>query len=280
MVTAKVSQAPASSPLVIRERTGSICTAEIVSILKGEITGLHIRKGFSVEVADEITANFTRNPGLRERKDGVPGQYIGASHYRMDAASYFVEAENARPSVEALFGNLVDPVRGLFDALRRELHNHGTELQLASSVHGKANICRAICWSGNGAYSLEPHDDVAQVECAGQEYNFAAVAESTVVALNFYPSMPEEGGNLRIWSHKPTAADRESQGIATTGYPYSTAYLEAFPSHDFQLQAGDIALIDGGFIHGVTRQIGNGRRRLLLNCFLGFARPDLVLWWT
>lgn len=280
MVTDQVSQAPGISPLVIRERIGSISTEEIISILKGEITGLHIRQGFSLEVAEEITANFTRNPGLKERKDGVPGQYIGASHYTKDAASYFAEAENARPFVEALFGNLVDPVRGLFDALRRELHKHGIELRLAGSKNGQANICRAICWSGNGTYALEPHDDVAQVLCAGKEYDLAAVAKNTVVALNFYPSMPEEGGDLRIWSHKPTATDRKSQGVETTGYPYSTAYLETIPSHEFKLRAGDIALIDGGFIHGVTRQLGNGKRRLLLNCFFGFARPDLVLWWT
>lgn len=280
MVAAKISKAPAISPLAVKERTGSINTAEIISVLKGEITGLHIRKAFSSDVAEEITANFACNPGLKERKDGVPGQFIGASHYRKDAATYFAEAENARPFVDALFSNLVDPVRGLFDALRRELHNQGVDLRLARSKHGQANICRAICWSGTGTYALEPHDDVAQVLCADNACDLAAVAKNTVVALNFYPSMPGEGGNLRIWSHKPTALDRESQGIDTTGYPYSESYLEAVPFHDFQLQAGDIALIDGGFVHGVTRQSGNGRRRLLLNCFFGFARPDLVLWWT
>ncbi|KRR29607.1 hypothetical protein CQ13_38520 [Bradyrhizobium retamae] len=279
-MTAQVSKAPAISPLAIRERTGSISIAEIISVLKGDITGLHIRQAFSIEVAEEITANFIRNPGLKERKDGVPGQYIGASHYRKDAATYIAESEKARPFVEAVFSNLVDPVRGLFDALKRELHNQGIEMRLARSEHGYANVCRALCWSGTGLYALEPHDDVAQVLCAGKDYEIAAVANHTVVALNFYPSMPKEGGNLRIWSHKPTVTDRKSQGVEATGYPYSTAYLEAVPFHDFQLKAGDIALIDGGFIHGVTRQSGTGKHRLLLNSFLGFARPDLVLWWT
>lgn len=279
MVPAQAPQTPAISPLVIRERTGSISTVEIISVLKGDLTGLHIRQAFSTEVAEEITGNFIRNAGLKERKDGVPGQYVGVSHYRKKADAYFEEAEHARMFVHALFGNLVDPVRGLFDALKRELHNQGIELRLACSKHGEANICRAICWSGPGMYTLEPHDDVAQVLCAN-DFEPRAVANNTVVALNFYPSMPEEGGNLRIWSHKPTVRDRKSQGVETTGYPYSTAYLEAIPSHDLQLKAGDIALIDGGFIHGVTRQSGNGKSRLLLNCFFGFARPDLVLWWT
>lgn len=280
MVNAQVSKAPAISPLAIRERSGSISTAEIISVLKGEVTGLHIRQAFSIEVAEEISANFVRSPGLKERKDGVPGQYVGASHYSKDAATYFAEAENARPFVDALFGNLVDPVRGLFDALKRELQKQGIELRLARSAHGQANVCRALCWSGTGMYTLEPHDDVAQVLCARNDCELPAVANNTVVALNFYPSMPKEGGNLRIWSHKPTITDRKSQGVETTGYPYSAEYLEAVPCRDFELKAGDIALIDGGFVHGVTRQSGNGERRLLLNCFFGFARPDLVLWWT
>lgn len=276
----QVSQRPAISPLVIRERTGSISTKEIISVLKGEITALHIKQAFSAELAEEITANFVGNPGLKERKDGVPGKYVGASHYKKDAATYFAEAENSRPYVDALFENLVDPVRALFGALKRELHNQGIELRLARSEHGQANVCRALSWSGSGTFSLDPHDDVAQVLRAGNDYELSAVAHNTVAALNFYPSMPEEGGNLRLWSHKPTVADRKSQGVETTGYPYSAAYLEAVPNREIQLMAGDIALIDGGFVHGVTGQSGNGKRRVLLNNFFGFARPDLVLWWT
>ncbi|MER8522578.1 hypothetical protein NKH56_24820 [Mesorhizobium sp. M1076] len=280
METNQVSQTPAISPLVIRERTGSISAAEVISVLKGEITALHIKQAFSTEIADEITANFIRSPGLKERNDGVPGQYVGASHYRNDAATYFAEAETARPDVDALFGNLVDPVRGLFDALKRQLHKQGIELRLARSDSGQANICRAVSWSGGGTYVLQPHDDVAQVLCAENDYELPAVAQNTVAALNFYPSMPEEGGNLRLWSHKPTVNDRKSQGVETTGYPYSAAYLETVPYRDIQLRAGDIGLIDGGFVHGVTGQSSNGRRRLVLNSFFGFARPDLVLWWT
>ncbi|WP_027038797.1 hypothetical protein [Mesorhizobium ciceri] len=280
MATNQVPQTPAISPLTIKERTGSISTADIISVLKGEITALHIKQGFSTVVAEEITTNFFGSPGLNERKDGVPGQYVGASHYRKDAATYFKEADNARPHVDALFGNLVDPVRALFDALKRELHNQGIELRLARSEHGQANVCRALSWTGSGTFSLDPHDDVAQVLRAGNDYELSAVAHNTVAALNFYPSMPEEGGNLRLWSHKPTVADRKAQGVETTGYPYSAAYLEAVPSREIQLKAGDIALLDGGFVHGVTGQSGNGKRRVLLNCFFGFARPDLVLWWT
>ncbi|RUW83087.1 hypothetical protein EN833_31760 [Mesorhizobium sp. M4B.F.Ca.ET.190.01.1.1] len=276
----KITQVPAISPVSIRERIGSINTAEIISVLKGELTALHIKQAFSTEVAEEITTNFIGSSGLRERKDGVPGQYVGASHYRKDAATYFADAENARPYVDALFKNLVDPVRAVFGALKRELHNQGIELRLARSEHGQANVCRGLSWSGTGTFSLDPHDDVAQVLRAGDDYELSAVAHNTVAALNLYPSMPEEGGNLKLWSHKPTVADRISQGVETTGYPYSAAYLEAVPCREFELKTGDIALIDGGFVHGVTGQSGNGKRRVLLNCFFGFARPDLVLWWT
>ncbi|RAZ71726.1 hypothetical protein [Mesorhizobium atlanticum] len=280
MGTNQASQKPAISPPTIRERTGSIAIADIISVLKGEITALHIKEAFSTEIAEEITANFVGSPGLRQRKDGVPGQYVGASHYRKDAATYFAEAETARPYVDALFGDLLDPVRALFDALKRELQKQGIELRLARSEHGQANVCRALSWCGSGTFSLDPHDDVAQVLCAGEGYEISAVAHNTVAALNFYPSMAEKGGNLRLWYHKPTVSDRKSQGVETTGYPYSAAYLQDIPCREFQLKPGDIALIDGGFVHGVTGQLGNQKRRLVLNSFFGFARRDLVLWWT
>ncbi|MER9663940.1 hypothetical protein [Mesorhizobium sp. M0159] len=115
----RITEAPAISPLSIRERTGSISTAEIISVLKGEIIGLHIEQAFSTEVAEEITANFGG---------------------RADSRS--------------------------------------------------------------------------------------------------------------VW--RPRA------------YPYSAAYLNAVPCRDFQFKAGDIALIEGGFIH-VANQ--SGKRRVLLNSF-------------
>ncbi|AYG64305.1 hypothetical protein [Rhizobium jaguaris] len=275
-----VSHASAISPLTIRERVGLINTSDIISVLKGEITGLHVKNAFSDEVAEEITQNFSRSPGLKDRRDGVPGQYVGASHYKKAAVNYFADSEDARPFIDLLFGDLVDPVRGIFDALKRDLQHQGIELRLAQSEQGQANICRAISWCGSGPYALAPHDDVAQVLCAGGDFEPSAVAANTVVALNFYPSMAKEGGDLRMWGHKPTAADRKQQGVETTGYPYSATYLETVPCQDLELRAGDIALIDGGFIHGVTRKSDGEESRLVLNSFFGFARPDLVLWWT
>ncbi|WP_375341937.1 2OG-Fe(II)-dependent halogenase WelO5 family protein [Sinorhizobium sp. K101] len=280
MTTNQVSHSPAISPVTIRERLGLISTTDIISVLKGEITALHIKNAFSNEVAEEITQKFSRSPGLNERRDGVPGQYVGASHYRKTAVNYFSDSEDARPFIDMLFGDLVDPVRGIFGALKRDLQHQGIELRLAQSEHGQANICRAISWCGSGPYALAPHDDVAQVLCAGSDFELSAVAENIVGALNFYPSMAKEGGDLRMWSHKPTAGDRKAQGVETTGYPYSTTYLETVPYQDLQLRAGDIALIDGGFIHGVTSKSGGEKPRLVLNSFFGFARPDLVLWWT
>ena len=265
---------------VISQKTGAISITDVIAVLKGDMTGLHVKDGFSPQIAAAMTENFFSNPGLKQRRDGVPGQYVGASHYRMSAAHYFRECEEARPAIEALLGAMVDPVRALFDALKRELAREGIELRLAQSGEGRANVCRATCWSGAGTYVLEPHDDVAQVLFAGDDYELVKVAENTVVALNFYPNTAEEGGNLRVWDRKPTAEDRKTHGVETTGYPYPLTSLNGARHHDFLLEAGDIVLIDGGYVHGVTKQSGNGKPRLLVHAFLGFARPDLVLWWT
>lgn len=253
---------------------------DAIGVLKGEISGLHVKAAFNSQVADQLTRNFFDNPGLKQREIGVLAQNIGASQYSAEAKDYFTESESTRGDIDHLLGPMVDPVRGLFEALRRELDRDGIELRLTRSPHGQANVCRASCWTGTDAYSLEPHDDVAQVLTAGDDYELTPVALNTVVAVNFYPSVPEGGGSLRVWDHKPTAQDRRAQGVETTGYPYSNAYLQGIDHHDLVLDAGDIVLLDGGFVHGVPKQLGDGRPRLLLNGFAGFARPDLVLWWT
>lgn len=267
-------------PLDIVERTGSVRLTDFIGVLKGEIAGVHVKEAFNAHVADELTRNFFDNPGLRQREIGVLAQNIGASQYSAGAREYFTESESTRDHIDHLLGAMVDPVRSLFEALGRELGRQGIELRLTRSEHGQANVCRASCWTGTDAYSLEPHDDVAQVLTAGSDYELAPVAENTVVAVNFYPSVPGGGGSLRVWDHRPTAEDRRRQGVETTGYPYSDAYLQGMHYRDLLLGAGDIVLLDGGLVHGVPKQLGDGRPRLLLNGFAGFARPDLVLWWT
>ncbi len=170
-------------------------------------------------------------------------------------------------------------MRAIFSILSQKLGEDGGTLKLASSNHGCANYCRALCWTGTGQYALKPHDDVAQVKHAGDGYEFVATANHEVIAVNFYPSMPIHGGDLRIWNYKPTVEEKHQAGLERTGYPYCESMLVDKEYWDLGVSEGDLLLINGGYVHGVTRQSDEGRR-VLLHAFLGFTTENDALWWT
>jgi hypothetical protein len=266
-------------PLKVIKRTGIILTSDILDVMRGRAAALHIKGAASRETCEKIVDNFDRNNGVLERRDGVPGRYIGSSHFKKSAAEYFSESTLNRPHISALLGDVVDPIRAVFSLLTHKLEEDGRSLRLAAAEEGRANYCRALCWTGTGQYALKPHDDVAQVEHAGEGYEFTAAARHEVVAVNFYPSMPQHGGDLRIWNYKPTMTEKLDAGLEKTGYPYAEPLLADKEYWDLGVSTGDLLLLNGGYVHGVTRQSNEGRR-VLLHAFVGFVNDNDAVWWT
>ncbi|WP_350335403.1 hypothetical protein [Coralliovum pocilloporae] len=267
--------------LSVAQSQGVINEHEVLALLRGQRAGLHISGAFSEKVGNTITNNYMVNPGRKERKDGVAGSYLGSSHFLKEPSEYYQECASSAADIDALLGDQMDPVRSFFFWLRHVLSTHDIKLERSRSVFGTSNYCRALAWTGEGDYSLAPHDDLAQVLWAGSGFDFQTVSNHNVIAVNFYANAPIEGGDLRLWNFKPGIAERQALGVEKSGYPYQVETLEDYESYDFRLRTGDIALIDGGYVHGVTKQTNSsGEPRLLLHCFIGFSRPDLVLWWT
>jgi len=269
----------AASAFKIIKRNGLILTSDILAVMTGSASALHIKGAATKETCERIARNFNENEGVMIRKDGVDGKYIGASHFKKGCQAYFEESSRNKRYIDALLGDVLDPVRAAFSLLDMTLSERGGSIRLASSSVGKANYCRALCWTGQNAYALEPHDDLAQVLHAGEGYEFVDVAKHQVVAVNFYPSMPEQGGDLRIWNYKPTPEEKEVHGLAKTGYPYTPDLLDEKEYWDLGVNAGDLVLLNGAFVHAVTKQSRQGTR-LLLHAFMGFVDETHAVWWT
>lgn len=263
----------------IIKRDGLILTSDILELIFGQATALHIRGAATRETCDAIVRNFEASEGILERRDGVPGRFIGSSHYKKTADAYFAESEVNRPYINALLGDVVDPMRAIFNLLNSKLQDRGGTLRLAEGEKGRANVCRALCWTGQGEYALEPHDDAAQVMYAGEGFEFVNAVRRAVVAINFYPSMPDQGGDLRIWNYRPTHEEKVAAGLEKTGYPYGSDLIEGKDYWDLGVREGDLVLIDGGYVHGVTRQSDTGKR-LLLHAFCGLVGAQDAVWWT
>ena len=279
MLASETAMTSTRRSMTIVKREGLILTSDLLDVMRGRVAVVHVKGAASRESCRQIVKNMDANQGIQDRNDGVPGQYIGSSHYRKAAREYFFESSMNRPHIQALLGDVVDPLRAVFGVLSQKLTDERGTLRLASTDDGRANYCRALCWTGTGRYALEPHDDVGQVEHAGDGYDLAAASRYEVVALNFYPSMPEQGGDLRIWDYKPSAEEKRELGLEKTGYPYPESVLADKDYWDLGVSAGDLLLINGGYVHGVTRQSDEGRR-VLLHAFVGFINDREAVWWT
>lgn len=114
MVAAKASKAQAISPLAVRERTGSLSTAEIISVVQRVVTSLRTRPRFQYQELRRSMRCFVI-PISMAFLDNM------AAHISPEEGTgiCYADAKNASPFVDALFGNMVDPVCGLTDAWKR-----------------------------------------------------------------------------------------------------------------------------------------------------------------
>ena len=268
-----------ASEFRIIKRDGLILTSDILELMSGKAAVLHVRGAATRETCGALVQNFKTSAGIFERHDGVPGRFIGSSHFKKTADAYYAESDANRPHVEALLGDVVDPIRAIFSLLDSKLRESGGGLRLAKGNNGRANYCRALCWTGQGDYALKPHDDTAQVAHAGNGFDFVEVARRAVIAVNFYPCMPDQGGDLRIWNYRPTPEEKRAAGLEKTGYPYGAELVGEKDYWDLGIRERDLVLIDGGYVHGVTRQSDSGTR-LLLHAFCGLVDDHNAVWWT
>ncbi|MHB0791278.1 hypothetical protein [Bradyrhizobium sp. 5.13L] len=115
MVAAQASKAQAISPLALRERTGSLSTAEIISVVQRVVKSLRTRPRFQYQELRRSMRCFVI-PISRSPKMAFLDNMAAHISPKEGTGIYYADAKNASPFVDALFGNMVDPVCGLTDA--------------------------------------------------------------------------------------------------------------------------------------------------------------------
>lgn len=106
---------------------------------------------------------------------------------------------------------------------------------------------------------------------------FPGALDETVASfltLNWYLSMPEEGGETLVWRHPWRPVDEPYRD----GYGYSEEVVRDDPFVTVRPSAGDAVIFDSRNYHAVRRVRGNGRR-VTLSFFLGVTgRGPLAIW--
>ncbi|MFF1561641.1 putative 2OG-Fe(II) oxygenase [Streptomyces sp. NPDC058279] len=97
---------------------------------------------------------------------------------------------------------------------------------------------------------------------------------ASFLTLNWYLSMPEQGGETRVYRRRWRPADESFRD----GYGYDEKVVEEEPVAVVRPQTGDAVIFDSRNLHAVN-EIGGEGRRVSLSFFLGVTgRGPLQIW--
>lgn len=209
-------------------------------------------------------------------RSDVPAKKLGADHFGKNTDVYLSEVEQTQEPICSLFRQTIDVPAKVQQTLQRCV-DPGMVVRRAEYQRRLAGSIRAVSWTGKGALALGIHDDISQLSQPEQS-GFEIQDVRVPVAINMYPVADPNCGCLRVFNLRVAPQVKLALGIEHTGYPFPEEMLESVPFFDLRVDAGDLVLLDGRYLHGVTA--GSGER-LLLNCFAGLLRDgSTVVTWT
>jgi hypothetical protein len=125
-------------------------------------------------------------------------------------------------------------------------------------------------------FLLRPHEDFSQVDCSRNE-GWEVRDANNVMAINFYASADRVSGRLRVYDYIPDTSTRDRLELQGNGYPYPLDLLEDKTYVDLAVETGDMAIINGKYIHAVT---STQSKRVVINCFVAQMPGSEYIYWT
>lgn len=243
-----------------------------------------VRNAVDRDHCERFAANFwdiiERRGSFRVNDGAVEVSQVGATQYSFASDEYLARSTRTRDDVDGLFHGLGDG--GREQILREELFSSlladtGLAFRPAGYRRSVVNPCAARSWKNTGAFSLEPHEDAAQLAIARRD-GFEIGEARNVVSAVVVATDAHGGGELRMWDWAPDDEARAALALAETGYPYPAEITERFPSVEIATRAGDFVLLRGEFVHAVNPTSRPGR--VSVSRFIGRIETGEVVYWT
>ena len=278
----------------VMNASGAVCSPEsfhflesdainpkhVERVLRGEAVGCVFRNVIDAAVCRHIAENFRNHPRLRKRADDVPAYFLGTYHYRKPLTQYLSEAATFRDTMHDVFDGCDNVFERVMSSISSRLAASGVTMRVAAHNDEPASEFVMRSWSGVGQYSLEPHDDGAQLTAAQQRgFEIQRLGDSAVVAFNMCLENPG-GGELHFWNLIPDDATRERLGLQETGYPYPIEVLQGIDKLVIPVRAGDVYFFNGKHIHAVAAQQDAAGFRSTISGLMGFVDPRTVIYWS
>ncbi|TDC86434.1 hypothetical protein [Actinomadura sp. 7K507] len=245
-------------------------------VLAGRRVGCVLRGYADAESTSSILKEFKSSPALTHRDDVAESEYVGAYHYLKEPDRYLGECEAVDEAVKRVIDRPGSPWRKFHRDLAAVLAERRMELRPA--MHGDRRSCAGIVrsWSGQGAYSLVPHEDSSQCTEPRQEgFEISAVGDR-ICAANLCLANGEDG-RLGIWNVIPDMASRIRMGTRESGGPYSDSSLEGFEFRWISVRPGDLYVLHSAHIHAVE---ANSSYRATVAALFGPIDERTTVFWT
>lgn len=252
---------------------------DVIRVLQGEVVGCLFRGVIDQEVCRRVARNFRNHPKLRRRDDDVPAYFLGTYHYRKPLALYLDEAAAFRDTIHDVFDGCDNVFQRVMSSVTSALAADSITCRVAQHKGAAASEFVMRSWSGTGQFSLEPHDDAAQLTHPLQDGFEIQSLTGALIAFNMCLENPG-AGELHYWNIVPDEATRVRLGLQETGYPYPLDVLKGIDRLIVPIQAGDIYFFNGKHIHAVGPQATATGYRSTVSGLMGFLDPRTVIYWS
>jgi len=263
----------APEQFVVRERLGELDGALFEQVLLQQAPAVVFRRVFDPHTCELAARAFLESGLTRSRNDAVPAATLGAFHYGKSLDEYLSLVQESEVEVTRLAA--LCGLDGLRPRLSEEFAKRGLSLRFARHGDRLAGAFTVRSWTASGRFSLEPHEDIAQLSDPRQA-GFEIQRCHNVVAVNVCLQNDRNTGQLCLWNVRPSTQLRDQLGLRCSGHPYPSQLLAGREMVTIEVGAGDLYVINSAFVHAVLGSSA-GSARVTAAFFLGQMEADNVL---
>ena len=251
--------------IIKRSALDALC---IEKIAHGELLAVVVKEFIEPQQAIHLTGNILAH--------GYEGYMNAPSIGRIGMAFY--EAENDPDKVSVYFEQSMQGIRSLrercsplpcpIDILRCTLDETWPAGAMLETLYGKKMYVGLSRVVEPGVTFLAHHDIFSK----DAPESFRAHSLQAQIACNIYLSMPEEGGDIHMWTDEISAGTFDAMRNSEYGI---APELLGSPDLVIAPEPGDLILFNSRMMHSVAP--GKGMPRLSLSCFVGYRGPATPL---
>lgn len=254
--------------------TDGLTAQGLIDVAEGRIKAILVPNYYPAELCAIAASRLVAHPRFGFYGNAKDIGRVGMSYFEATVSDelanrYYDQASGDIEELRRVFCPHYSPL----DWLRLELQEKWAPGASLMSLDGRPMFVGLARVFSEGAEAL-PHQDILRRDAP---FHLAAHELTTQLAANIYLQPSDAGGDLDLWSFKPSDAEYNELRLGTT-YGLDRDKLPA-PCFSMKPSTGDLIIFNSTHAHAV-RSI-QGRPRVSISCFIGYrGRNKSLSYWS